>query len=296
MATYYLKHYGYVSNEPYLSHHGIQGQRWGVKNGPPYPLSIKKHNKVVKRALKNKTHGTAYVNFNDPTYKAVPSHYTDSLKIRSSTDAYTIGNMNPLVNPNIFSSNNTIDTYLQRCNPYYNKVAGARNNCAKCAATMSLMKMGYNHIQSGLSDTPLKLACEDEWFSDAKIEVSDNYTDIFKEIENTAPGSFGTLSLGRTDSAGNRVSGHSMSWTKLRDGSYRIEDGQSGKTYDSGSSLISDQGFSNGTSSTFCDLTNATPRWGALERDGVFSIENNNNFKYSGSFGDLEPGMRKWSI
>lgn len=23
----------------YLSHHGIEGQKWGVRNGPPYPLS-----------------------------------------------------------------------------------------------------------------------------------------------------------------------------------------------------------------------------------------------------------------
>jgi hypothetical protein len=25
--------------ESYLSHHGIDGQKWGVKNGPPYPLT-----------------------------------------------------------------------------------------------------------------------------------------------------------------------------------------------------------------------------------------------------------------
>ena len=26
-------------NEYVLEHHGIEGQRWVVKNGPPYPLS-----------------------------------------------------------------------------------------------------------------------------------------------------------------------------------------------------------------------------------------------------------------
>lgn len=31
----------------YLVHHGIKGQEWGVKNGPPYPLDKKTHNSVI---------------------------------------------------------------------------------------------------------------------------------------------------------------------------------------------------------------------------------------------------------
>lgn len=34
----------------YLAHHGIKGQRWGVKNGPPYPLDANRHN-VQERTL-----------------------------------------------------------------------------------------------------------------------------------------------------------------------------------------------------------------------------------------------------
>lgn len=34
--------------ETYLKHYGIDGMRWGVRNGPPYPLSTKTHNRVVK--------------------------------------------------------------------------------------------------------------------------------------------------------------------------------------------------------------------------------------------------------
>lgn len=45
----------YVSK--YLSHHGIMGQSWGVRNGPPYPLSKsqqKKAYKKVRKAVKKK--------------------------------------------------------------------------------------------------------------------------------------------------------------------------------------------------------------------------------------------------
>lgn len=33
-----------------LKHHGIKGQRWGDKNGPPYPLDEKEHKEVVNRS------------------------------------------------------------------------------------------------------------------------------------------------------------------------------------------------------------------------------------------------------
>ena len=32
----------------YLEHHGIQGQKWGVRNGPPYPLDYEQHNASEK--------------------------------------------------------------------------------------------------------------------------------------------------------------------------------------------------------------------------------------------------------
>lgn len=37
------------NNTTYLTHHGIQGQKWGIKNGPPYPLD-KQTVKNIKKA------------------------------------------------------------------------------------------------------------------------------------------------------------------------------------------------------------------------------------------------------
>ena len=35
-----------------LEHHGIDGQKWGVMNGPPYPLKDGMHSRAEKRAMR----------------------------------------------------------------------------------------------------------------------------------------------------------------------------------------------------------------------------------------------------
>ena len=40
----------YVREEYYLMHHGIAGQKWGRRNGPPYPLSAGAHSASEKKA------------------------------------------------------------------------------------------------------------------------------------------------------------------------------------------------------------------------------------------------------
>lgn len=49
-----LIHYDAVvirNDEPKLAHHGIKGQKWGVRNGPPYPIDRKKVEKTKKSGI-----------------------------------------------------------------------------------------------------------------------------------------------------------------------------------------------------------------------------------------------------
>ena len=37
-------------NRYYLYHHGILGQKWGQRNGPPYPLGASDHSASERKA------------------------------------------------------------------------------------------------------------------------------------------------------------------------------------------------------------------------------------------------------
>lgn len=43
-----------------LYHHGIEGQRWGKQNGPPYPLSRAEHRRVIRSAKAAKKRNLSY--------------------------------------------------------------------------------------------------------------------------------------------------------------------------------------------------------------------------------------------
>ena len=50
-----VNQFSFNLDQNYLSHHGIKGQKWGKKNGPPYPLDsktaerVKRKEKAIKR-------------------------------------------------------------------------------------------------------------------------------------------------------------------------------------------------------------------------------------------------------
>lgn len=53
--------YTYPINDyrSYLAHHGIMGQKWGIRNGPPYPLGFSDHSSAEKKFLSSTTYGSS---------------------------------------------------------------------------------------------------------------------------------------------------------------------------------------------------------------------------------------------
>ena len=45
-----VNQFSFNLDQNYLSHHGILGQKWGKKNGPPYPLDSKTAERVKSKA------------------------------------------------------------------------------------------------------------------------------------------------------------------------------------------------------------------------------------------------------
>lgn len=54
-----------MPNNDYFYHHGIDGQKWGKRNGPPYPLNRDSIGSVIKK--KKKSNGGNQTHNNKPT-------------------------------------------------------------------------------------------------------------------------------------------------------------------------------------------------------------------------------------
>lgn len=50
----YINNYGQICCDDYLAHHGVLGQRWGKRNGPPYPLGASAHSASEKKSWMEK--------------------------------------------------------------------------------------------------------------------------------------------------------------------------------------------------------------------------------------------------
>lgn len=157
----------------YLMHHGIKGQEWGVRNGPPYPLTADKHKAVTQKAQTGNSvddgrAGNPYVSIAISLAsrilmrKVIFPYIADKLKnnIQNSFTAdnkkkskqlisdiadldKTYDDANP---PKQIKGKHSPDEDMAAVNPKYKDGSepGTSNNCVLCSYTYDLRRRGYD--------------------------------------------------------------------------------------------------------------------------------------------------------
>lgn len=229
------KEQGQVVMNHELYHYGIKGQKWGVRNGPPYPLKESRKSRREKK-------------FQD----AVGGYGADMAKVllaSAATTAVFAGairlqarlNMVYERNRHLNSNNSPIkqiktphseDSDQESINKigFNSGKPEYRMNCTMCTTAYDLRRRGYDvkAETSFFGRTEKDVA---SWFKNTTkndFSKTKSYSELKTMFKNQPDGSRGNLITG----VGPYDSKHSMVWEK-KNGKVVIRDCQSNKTYTS---------------------------------------------------------------
>lgn len=287
--------------DDYLEHHGIKGQHWGVKNGPPYPLGKKTHNRIVKgknerarvtaeeyRKLRKKkgqkkegiTHLAAP---NERFWQEVvsASNLPRPMQVAEMLKSGEHDYLKRLDRPGhrVTEADMKDVNYSRRHNEneYGNNMndPGLSNNCAKCSASLFLRSLGYD-VQAGRSAHGALTSAGQYWFDGAVPYKEKSISNLQRRLESFGNKGKGMLGCRRADG-----SGHSIYFQneKGEDGKYHpvIYDGQIARRYTSLADLFEAESFDETQFSTITRLDNATPNWDHLAEDSVSRMNYSND-------------------
>jgi len=263
-----------------LYHHGIKGQRWGVQNGPPYPLGESqrqgnlKYAKQIDRGRNFFEKSAAKDGFVDEVlipYTAVAAFLAiyglivhkmqkaqenaaiEKFKKNCKEELENNAAKNPIKNVKDLPKVDKVQSAeenMKIVNPGFPE-DGHVNNCTLCTAAMAMRENGYDVI----AHTSKHGFIEEQLFGDAfnaKVSTMSKKQaqDITGTLSSLGDGAYGGLGLQWKWGMG----GHSVFW-KNEGGKTRIYDGQSGEEF-----KLSD--YKNVIDTNHCDfvrLDNCTP-------------------------------------
>lgn len=237
-----------------LYHHGIKGQKWGVKNGPPYPLnasdksasekrlsSNKKTNKVSKldNSIKgwddlNEDTQNAILSLSALTLSALTSKLLNKAVNKSASkkcdkelkDLYNNRGIDKLENIPKLKTKMSTEENMKKVNPDY-PGPGTTTNCMLCTTAMAMREKGYD-VQANKTPNNNGFFTENIdkiWSSEGSFKKINarKSKDIIRTLEKESDGSYGNLAV-----FWKLGGGHSVFWKK--EGSeVVIYDSQSGK-------------------------------------------------------------------
>ncbi len=270
--------------EDHLSHHGIKGQKWGVKHGPPYPLQQKTGDLVSYAVTKgvglltDLTVGAAKRGIAKARVSADDKRRSKNENIDKKTGFH-------LKDPNKEYSDKDD---ISRINPGF---AQARlladktttNNCVYCTTAFELRKRGYDvrakkadsgHGLDNLEvDALWKLKTPKKQFDVPRPDVftKAKRADRIKTYRDTID-----WVKKQPDQRGNLAvhwgfSGHSMAY-EIKGGKLTILDGQNGKIHSNGEAYLKELFGTNvfsdlaASDCSFRRTDNATPNWDEIKK------------------------------
>lgn len=237
-----------------LEHSGRLGMKWGVRNGPPYPLGEDQMSAAEKRLALGKRYvganvyvmrngdrvSTALTNISDVNkYEVTKRHFKSKLvsALSKLLPVYDSVAENIINNKNAYpiTDNESREAHakfriseldMKMCNPDFGE-PGTINNCAKATAALELRLRGYD-VSAGRQTYPSEADWMTVWFKNAKPEVKVEKKDVDTHITSYGKNTSGTISVEYPDGGG-----HSMHWTVDGDGKLEIQCGQSGNRWSS---------------------------------------------------------------
>lgn len=235
-----------------LKHHGVKGQKWGVQNGPPYPLKYEAHSAAEKKHMsKGKAKGSS-----DDSYERKPGFVEKNmygngflghvarvaLRLKDETFYdYTISRVERSgsdLKRSIDSiqkektKKRDFDELVDKINPGYPEV-GKTSNCAYCTAALEIAHRGYDVVAKssvgGLYPEEVSAL-----FKGSKTESFDTQKSLKNSILKDGEGSSGALFV-YMDYGGHAVHYH------VKNGDVIITDAQSHDQYKMTPSLFKKQ-------------------------------------------------------
>jgi len=269
-------------NDNYLAHHGILGQKWGKRNGPPYPLKSGAHTNAEKTGrgesvasgildtAGNKSVAGLYV---DPNVAvAVAQVVAYAALIGTVAIVQRVQYKKEVKNNTSDESNiqkkihgkHSPEEDLKAVNPDFADTTdmGARVNCTMCSTAYELRRRGYDVVaqKSTVGRTPADAA---KWFNIEKKDISQFKTrDAFANALSKEPDGARGLTFTPYGPFGSH---HCMIWEKAN-GKITISDGQDNSPPKS----IVDSGISanGGIPYRYIRTDNASINWEGI-RDAV---------------------------
>lgn len=213
-------YYFYCSKSNNLEHHGILGQKWGERNGPPYPLDEGREHK--QRKITKKT------NQNNILFSELESNSLFDAKGLLNK----IGNLN-YKDVTVFKqkkkkTRNNIQSISQDAS-IINPSKG-KNNCVACSIAYDLRRRGLDIIANkNKKDTTFDFFGRfNLWYKDPSINVISStssskktYKYLSKELIKQGSGARGIVTAHFFDA--NRVTSHMISYQVLGRNLYFID-------------------------------------------------------------------------